>query len=63
MIRLLRFVHTDEGASAVEYALIVFAIAAVIVVAAVSLGGVVQDLFTGTCQRIDSQTQDASASC
>jgi pilus assembly protein Flp/PilA len=63
MIRRLRFVERDKGASAVEYGLIVFAIAAVVVVAAVSLGGVVRDLFTGTCQQIDSQTQDASATC
>jgi Flp pilus assembly pilin Flp len=51
---------SDAGASAVEYALIVTAIAAVIVIIAVSLGGLVQSMFTGSCERFSSQTQTGS---
>ena len=37
--------HNDEGASAVEYGLIVFAIAALIIVIVVAFGGAVRGLF------------------
>lgn len=48
---------SDRGATAVEYALIVTAIAAVIAAAAYALGGITLDLYTGTCQKIDSEAK------
>ena len=44
----------DEGASAVEYGLLVAAIAAVIVVIVFALGGLVKDKITQTCNGIDT---------
>ncbi|MDQ1727324.1 MAG: Flp/Fap pilin component, partial [Frankiaceae bacterium] len=45
----------DSGASAVEYGLIVFAIAAVIAIAVFSFGGVVRDTFQTSCDHIASK--------
>ena len=42
----------ERGASSVEYALIVFAVAATIVVALFALGPPVYGLFDGTCQAV-----------
>jgi pilus assembly protein Flp/PilA len=44
----------EEGASAVEYGLLVALIAAVIVLAVFFLGGIVKDAFTTTCGGISS---------
>ena len=44
----------DRGASAVEYGLMVAAIAAVIVGIVFGLGGVVADVFKSTCQSIEA---------
>jgi len=44
--------RSDEGASAVEYGLIVFAIAALITVAVVAFGGAVHGLFQSSCATI-----------
>ncbi|MBZ5734313.1 Flp family type IVb pilin [Nocardioides sp. TRM66260-LWL] len=48
----------DDGASAVEYALLISGIAAIIVVAVVALGPVVKKAFTETCS---SMTSNATA--
>jgi pilus assembly protein Flp/PilA len=53
----------DEGASAVEYGLIVFAIAALIVIAVFSFGGAVRDLFDSSCNTIKVGAQQTSATC
>ena len=45
-------VPAEDGASSVEYALIVFAVAASIVVALFALGPPVYGLFAGTCQAV-----------
>jgi pilus assembly protein Flp/PilA len=45
MERIKRFFKDEEGATAVEYGLMVAAIAAVIVLVVVSLGGKVNDAF------------------
>ena len=45
----------ETGASAVEYGLIVTAIAAVVTVIVFALGGVVQDLFSSSCDVIASE--------
>ena len=45
-----RMPQADDGASSVEYGLVVFAIAAAIVVALFALGPPVLNLFDGTCR-------------
>lgn len=44
----LRAIPAERGATAVEYALMVGLIAAVIVIAVTALGGSVRDIFTNT---------------
>lgn len=43
---------SDRGASSVEYALIVFAIAATVVIALMALGPPVYGLFDSSCQAV-----------
>ena len=43
--------RTEDGASAVEYGLLVAAIAAIIVVIVFALGGLVKRRFKNTCDR------------
>ena len=45
----------ETGASAVEYGLLVTAIAALIVVIVFALGGVVTDLFAKTCSEVQAE--------
>lgn len=54
--------RSDEGASAVEYGLIVFAIAALIAVAVFSFGGAVRGMFEDSCNTIKNGAQ-SSATC
>ena len=57
MIRYMRNLmnaRNDEGASAVEYGLLVAAIAAVIVIIVFALGGVIKNVFTKTCSTVSS---------
>lgn len=51
--------NREQGASAVEYGLMVAAIAAVIVVVVFALGGVVKGAFDNTCKGLKQST----ASC
>ena len=44
----------EDGASAVEYGLLVAAIAAVIVIIVFALGGLIKDAFKGTCDAVNS---------
>jgi Flp pilus assembly pilin Flp len=53
----------DEGASAVEYALIVFAIAAVISIVVVALGSVLNNSVTNSCDKIKSTLNSNSSKC
>jgi pilus assembly protein Flp/PilA len=53
----------DDGASAVEYGLLVAAIAALIVIIIFALGGVIRNLFDSTCDTIASQTAPTQTSC
>ena len=46
--------RTEDGASAVEYGLLIGGIAALVVVAVALLGPVVQSKFTDTCAGIDA---------
>lgn len=52
----------ERGASAVEYGLLVVAIAAVIVVVLFALGGMTTELFRDTCSEIATATS-VSTSC
>jgi len=61
MISLRR--ERDEGASAVEYALIVSVIAAVIVVVVVALGGVMQSSYSSSCTSIGHEMQSDTSKC
>jgi pilus assembly protein Flp/PilA len=49
----------EDGASAVEYGLLVAAIAAVIVIVIFALGGVIQGTFHKTCSGISSAINGA----
>ena len=53
-IRAILADANDRGASAVEYGLMVAAIAAVIVAVVFGLGGLVRGTFTDTCTEIDT---------
>jgi pilus assembly protein Flp/PilA len=54
MVAVRRHVKDDKGASAVEYGLLIAAIAAVIVVIVFALGKVVQQKFHDTCNAVDT---------
>jgi pilus assembly protein Flp/PilA len=54
---------TDEGASAVEYGLLVAAIAAVIVVLVFALGSVIQGAFQTTCDAVKTGPSSTAQSC
>jgi pilus assembly protein Flp/PilA len=47
----------DKGASAVEYGLLVAAIAFAIIAIVIALGGVVQEVFTTTCDTVAEEAQ------
>jgi pilus assembly protein Flp/PilA len=51
---------SDEGASAVEYGLLLAAIAAVIVFAVFALGGAVTGLFKQSCDRVQAKAAPSS---
>ena len=55
--------RNEDGASAVEYGLLVAAIAALIVLIVFALGGIVKEAFTDTCTAITSQGTSISGSC
>jgi pilus assembly protein Flp/PilA len=56
--------RNEEGASAVEYGLLVALIAAVVVVAVVALGGLVKSTFEDTCSGIaDNDSATATGDC
>lgn len=45
----------EQGASAVEYGLMIAGVAAVIVFAVFAFGGMVEGLFTGSCDNINTE--------
>jgi pilus assembly protein Flp/PilA len=47
----------DKGASAVEYGLMVAAIALAIIAIVIVLGGVIQEVFTSTCDSVAQEAQ------
>jgi pilus assembly protein Flp/PilA len=62
-IRKYQFAKNDEGASAVEYGLLVAAIAAVIVIIVFALGNIVSKVFQDTCDNISSGASVSGQSC
>jgi pilus assembly protein Flp/PilA len=52
----------DEGASAVEYGLLVAAIAALVVIIVFALGGLVQKVFQDTCTDIQTGANTVDSS-
>ena len=56
-----RHAKHDDGASAVEYGLLVAAIAAVIVVIVFALGSVVKSKFQSTCVTVDTNGASPAA--
>lgn len=54
-IRTVIAVRKDEGASAVEYGLLVAAIAALIVAIVFALGQIIENVFQETCDTIASE--------
>jgi pilus assembly protein Flp/PilA len=59
----LRERRNDEGATAVEYGLLVAAIAAIIVLVVFVLGKYVKGAFTSTCSSISTGTSTSSGTC
>jgi pilus assembly protein Flp/PilA len=64
-MRSLTNLRADEdGASAVEYGLLVAAIAALIVIVVFLLGGIVKDAFSHTCGEISAgSAADSTSNC
>ena len=61
--RLIDRRKDETGASAVEYGLLVAAIAALIVIIVFALGGIVKETFEDTCDGIKSKSASISATC
>jgi pilus assembly protein Flp/PilA len=55
--------RSEEGASAVEYGLLVAAIAALIVVIVFAFGHLIAGVFKGTCDTIQTNTPSAGTAC
>ena len=51
----------EAGASAVEYGLLITGVAAVVAIAVLALGGPVDEMFTDTCDQLDSQSTVATS--
>jgi pilus assembly protein Flp/PilA len=62
-IRRVTQAKKEDGASAVEYGLLVAAIAALIVIIVFALGGVVKKVFKDTCDNIASGAGQGTATC
>ena len=62
MQRLVNRRDEENGASAVEYGLLVAAIAALIVLIVFALGGVINDVFKKTCDTVDAKA-NVTANC
>jgi pilus assembly protein Flp/PilA len=54
--KIVAFINDEEGASAVEYGLLVGLIAAVLVAALTLLGGNIRDLFNAVAGKIPAAT-------
>lgn len=61
MLRRSSEAPSEDGASAVEYGLLVAGIAGLVTAIVFAFGGVVSDLFTGTCDSIGSGSSGSIA--
>jgi pilus assembly protein Flp/PilA len=55
--------HDEDGASAVEYGLLVAGIAALIVAVVFVFGGVIKSSFSKTCGKLSAGSGTSSATC
>ncbi len=62
-VRTITSRRNDDGASAVEYGLLVAGIAALIVAIVFLFGGVIKNSFQGTCNRVKQGSSTSSATC
>ena len=63
LTKLFLRAREDRGASAVEYGLLVAAIAAVIILVVFALGDNVKELFRGTCQNVHGAGSFGGTNC
>ena len=66
MLQFMRDVmraRKEDGASAVEYGLLVAAIAALIVLVVFALGGIIKKVFSNTCTIIGNNTSVGTTNC
>lgn len=57
----LRHMRDEDGASAVEYGLLISGVAALIVIMVFLFGGMVTNLFDGSCTKIADETGTATS--
>ncbi|HET6153072.1 MAG TPA: Flp family type IVb pilin [Marmoricola sp.] len=62
-IRNITSRRTEDGASAVEYGLLVAGIAALIVAIVFLFGGVIRNAFQSTCSTIATQGVSSTSTC
>lgn len=60
-MRCLQQDDTDRGASSVEYALVLFAVAAVLAVTLFAFGDLLVQLFQDSCEKIATEAVTAAA--
>ena len=62
-IRSINAKRNQDGASAVEYGLLVAGIAALIVAVVFLFGGMISNVFNKTCGTIQTQGSNSAANC
>ena len=62
-IRNFNAKRNEDGASAVEYGLLVAGIAALIVAIVFAFGGIISDAFDSTCKTIEGKGDPAGQTC
>jgi pilus assembly protein Flp/PilA len=62
-IRTIVSRRNQDGASAVEYGLLVAGIAALVVAVVFVFGGIIKDSFQNTCNRVKQGSGTAAATC
>ena len=62
-IRNIMSRRNQDGASAVEYGLLVAGIAALVVAIVFVFGGIIKDAFQGTCNRVKQGSSTTAATC
>jgi pilus assembly protein Flp/PilA len=55
--------HDENGASAVEYGLLVAGIAALVVLIVFAFGGVIKNVFDKTCKSVAGGASGAASTC